>query len=49
MAVWIVLIVVALVLSLGYRASRYRAIRREGHDTQWSVPLVRWTKRLRNR
>jgi hypothetical protein len=42
------LLLVALVLSLGYRGWRYASIRRAGHEVQWSVPLVRWAKRLRS-
>ena len=46
---WVVVIGAALVLSLAYRVVRYRAIRSQGHDVQWSVPIARWTRKLRRR
>lgn len=41
-----ILVLAALALSLGYRAMKYARIRRSGHEVEWSVPLVRWAKRL---
>ena len=48
MSFWVVL-VIALVLSLGDRAIRYRMIRSRGQDVRWSVPIVRWWSRLRGK
>jgi hypothetical protein len=42
---WMAIIPICLVLSLGYRAWRYRQIRRSGYDVAWSVPVVRWLRR----
>lgn len=48
MNLWVA-VAVALVLSLGYRAIRYRMIRARGQEVWWSVPIERWWSRLRGR
>ena len=48
MPVWVwVLVVVALVAAIAYRVGAYLAIRRSGHDVEWSIPLVRMFRRAR--
>jgi hypothetical protein len=46
---WAVLIVVSLIVSLGYRAWRYRSLQAQGHEVRWSSPIVRWARRLLGR